>query len=294
MPLWCCSLKTNSAVAKVITAAKLIAWDAAPMMHRRCIEVVDNTLRDIMGTVDSRLNNNYLPFGGKLYIVNSPTCATLTWVLRHVHFQPNSYGLLHNANFTNAVLLTYGCQADATPNLMPNLNPRIQKRGTTDMVYATVIAKNMDLEYTPRLHKPWRVWGDFSISAHQQKSHRRLAKVQVVWDLYDRQWYIGSLRTRWLNCKSLYVVVTTVSCEHWFCLCDTSSKLQRSRISPHYKHSLYWLCAPPKPSLKHNQASLLFKHEGSRGVQTWLRGTPSHLLERLHQISCLQVGMNYM
>lgn len=34
------------------------------MMHRRCIEVVDNTLRDIMGTVDSRLE--HLPFGGKL------------------------------------------------------------------------------------------------------------------------------------------------------------------------------------------------------------------------------------
>ena len=36
------------------------------MMHRRCIEVVDNTLRDIMGTVDSRLE--HLPFGGKLVL----------------------------------------------------------------------------------------------------------------------------------------------------------------------------------------------------------------------------------
>lgn len=36
------------------------------MMHRRCIEVVDNTLRDVMGTVDPSLEN--LPFGGKLVL----------------------------------------------------------------------------------------------------------------------------------------------------------------------------------------------------------------------------------
>ena len=41
-------------------------------------------------------------------------------------------------------MLTDGCQADATPNLMSNLNLRIQKRGTTDMVYATVIAENVE------------------------------------------------------------------------------------------------------------------------------------------------------
>ena len=61
-----CSLKTNSTAAEMIKEAKLIAWDEAPMTHRRCIEVVDNTLRDIMGTVDSRLE--HLPFGGKLVL----------------------------------------------------------------------------------------------------------------------------------------------------------------------------------------------------------------------------------
>ena len=50
----------------MIKEAKLIAWDEAPMMHCHCIEVVDNTLRDIMGRVDSSLE--HLPFGGKLVL----------------------------------------------------------------------------------------------------------------------------------------------------------------------------------------------------------------------------------
>ncbi|XP_041999843.1 uncharacterized protein LOC121749330 [Salvia splendens] len=61
-----CNIKPGSALAELIMRAKLIIWDAAPMIHKHCIEAVDRTLRDIMRVCDE-LNRNK-PFGGKTVV----------------------------------------------------------------------------------------------------------------------------------------------------------------------------------------------------------------------------------
>ena len=61
-----CRIKLGTAEARLIKEAKLIAWDEAPMLNRRCYEVVDNTLREIMGAEDPALQ--HVPFGGKVVV----------------------------------------------------------------------------------------------------------------------------------------------------------------------------------------------------------------------------------
>ncbi|XP_028782636.1 uncharacterized protein LOC114738734 [Neltuma alba] len=56
-----CSIKHNSALAKLIQCTKLIIWDEAPMVQRHCIEAFDRTLKDIMHCSH--------PFGGKCVVM---------------------------------------------------------------------------------------------------------------------------------------------------------------------------------------------------------------------------------
>jgi hypothetical protein len=57
-----CNIKKNSDLAKLIQRSKLILWDECPMMHRFAFEALNETLKDIMGEIDSA--NRQLPFGG--------------------------------------------------------------------------------------------------------------------------------------------------------------------------------------------------------------------------------------
>ncbi|XP_071726839.1 uncharacterized protein [Rutidosis leptorrhynchoides] len=52
-----CNVNKNTQMAKLIESTDLIVWDEAPMNNKRCFEVLDRSLRDILGNKNS-------PFGG--------------------------------------------------------------------------------------------------------------------------------------------------------------------------------------------------------------------------------------
>ncbi|XP_060962063.1 uncharacterized protein LOC133032209 [Cannabis sativa] len=55
-----CCVSKQSALAKLLCAAKLIIWDEAPMTRKQHIEALDKMLQDI--------NDTTLPFGGKVIV----------------------------------------------------------------------------------------------------------------------------------------------------------------------------------------------------------------------------------
>ena len=61
-----CSISLRTELADLLKQTVLIVWDEAPMLHRHGFEAVDRTFRDIMRTVDPRLE--HVPFGGKVII----------------------------------------------------------------------------------------------------------------------------------------------------------------------------------------------------------------------------------
>lgn len=54
-------------LAKLITEARMIVWDEAPMTHRRVFECVDRSLKDLMKKQDPR--NEKQLFGGKIVVL---------------------------------------------------------------------------------------------------------------------------------------------------------------------------------------------------------------------------------
>ena len=61
-----CNLPLQSEHAILISKASLILWDECPMMHRHAFEALDQSLRDIMGSIDPR--NRKIPFGNKVIV----------------------------------------------------------------------------------------------------------------------------------------------------------------------------------------------------------------------------------
>ncbi|KAL4380769.1 hypothetical protein AHAS_Ahas04G0066600 [Arachis hypogaea] len=59
-------LKKESPLTRLISKAKLITWDKAPMISKCCYETLDKYLRDILRCSDSY--NAHLSFGGKVVI----------------------------------------------------------------------------------------------------------------------------------------------------------------------------------------------------------------------------------
>ncbi len=55
------NITRNSTTAELFKQAKVIIWDEAPMAHKKVLECIDRTLRDIM--------QNEQPFGGKVLIL---------------------------------------------------------------------------------------------------------------------------------------------------------------------------------------------------------------------------------
>ena len=43
-----CSISKQSALAKLIQSAKLLAWDEIPMIHRHAVECIDRRLRRLL------------------------------------------------------------------------------------------------------------------------------------------------------------------------------------------------------------------------------------------------------
>ncbi|XP_047962051.1 uncharacterized protein LOC125206878 [Salvia hispanica] len=62
-----CNIKQGSALAELIVRAKLIIWDEAPMVHKHCVEAVDQSLRDLM-RVCNELSME-MSFGGKTVVL---------------------------------------------------------------------------------------------------------------------------------------------------------------------------------------------------------------------------------
>ncbi|XP_027103066.1 uncharacterized protein [Coffea arabica] len=58
-----CKISKQSALAKLIQAAKLIIWDEAPMAHKTGIEGVDTLLKDLMGSSEL-FGSKIMVFGG--------------------------------------------------------------------------------------------------------------------------------------------------------------------------------------------------------------------------------------
>jgi len=62
-----CNITPDSDLARLISRAKLIIWDEAPMLHKHCFESLDRAFRDIL-----RSHNNGrldIPFGGKVVVL---------------------------------------------------------------------------------------------------------------------------------------------------------------------------------------------------------------------------------
>ncbi|XP_012858302.1 PREDICTED: uncharacterized protein LOC105977534 [Erythranthe guttata] len=61
-----CNIACDSPLAELITKAKLIIWDEAPMIHKHCFEAVHQSLKDILSQSDPENENK--PFGGKTVV----------------------------------------------------------------------------------------------------------------------------------------------------------------------------------------------------------------------------------
>ncbi|KAL3650105.1 hypothetical protein CASFOL_006508 [Castilleja foliolosa] len=61
-----CNIRKGTPLADLMIRCKLIIWNEAPMMHKHCLEAVNNSLQDIMEDVCA--SNKDKPFGGKTVV----------------------------------------------------------------------------------------------------------------------------------------------------------------------------------------------------------------------------------
>ncbi|XP_061351494.1 uncharacterized protein LOC133296511 [Gastrolobium bilobum] len=93
-----CNIKQNSPQAELLSRAKLIIWDEAPMVHKFCFEALDRTLRDILRF--SNQKSFETSFGGKVVVLGGDFRQILS-VIPHggrqeiVHATINSSHLWH-------------------------------------------------------------------------------------------------------------------------------------------------------------------------------------------------------
>jgi hypothetical protein len=57
-----CNIRRGTDLADLVKQTSLVLWDEAPMSHRRCVESLDRTLRDLLS--EDQPGNAALPFGG--------------------------------------------------------------------------------------------------------------------------------------------------------------------------------------------------------------------------------------
>jgi hypothetical protein len=69
-----CNISKNSAMAKVLQQCKLIVWDECTMAHKKSLEALDRTLKD--------LRNNQNQFGGAMVLLSGDFRQTLPMVPR--------------------------------------------------------------------------------------------------------------------------------------------------------------------------------------------------------------------
>ncbi|XP_012844687.1 PREDICTED: ATP-dependent DNA helicase PIF2-like [Erythranthe guttata] len=69
-----CSIKQQSPQTELLSRAKLIIWDEAPMMHMYCFEALDKTMKSIL--------DSDMPFGGKVVVLGVDFRQILPVVLK--------------------------------------------------------------------------------------------------------------------------------------------------------------------------------------------------------------------
>ncbi|CAB3239872.1 unnamed protein product [Arctia plantaginis] len=69
-----CNITKNSAMAKVLSASKIIIWDECTMAHKRALEALNRTLKDLRN--DSRC------FGGAMILLSGDFRQTLPVIPR--------------------------------------------------------------------------------------------------------------------------------------------------------------------------------------------------------------------
>ena len=69
-----CNIAKNSAMAKILQVCKLIVWDECTMAHKRSLEALDRTLKD--------LRDNQHIFGGAMILLSGDFRQTLPVVPR--------------------------------------------------------------------------------------------------------------------------------------------------------------------------------------------------------------------
>jgi hypothetical protein len=57
-----CNISKNLPMAKVLQQCKLIVWDECTMVHKKSLETLDRTLKD--------LRNNQNQFGGEMILLS--------------------------------------------------------------------------------------------------------------------------------------------------------------------------------------------------------------------------------
>lgn len=62
-----CDIRRSTMLSSLIESASLIIWDEALMMHRKCFEALDRSLRDVLSERDPSLAD--VPFGGKIVVL---------------------------------------------------------------------------------------------------------------------------------------------------------------------------------------------------------------------------------
>ena len=62
-----CDIKRGTMLAELIQQTSLIIWDEVLMTHRRALETLDRTLRDLLSVTNPELR--HIPFGGKVVVL---------------------------------------------------------------------------------------------------------------------------------------------------------------------------------------------------------------------------------
>lgn len=65
-----------SAMAKVLTASTIIIWDDCTMVHKRALEALNRTLKDLFN--DSRC------FGGAMFLLSGDFCEKMSVISRSI------------------------------------------------------------------------------------------------------------------------------------------------------------------------------------------------------------------
>ncbi|GBP48677.1 ATP-dependent DNA helicase pif1 [Eumeta japonica] len=71
-----CNIAKNSAMAKILQVCKLIVWDECTMAHKRSLEALDRTLKD--------LRDNHNIFGGAMILLSGDFRQTLPVIPRSI------------------------------------------------------------------------------------------------------------------------------------------------------------------------------------------------------------------